>query len=158
MAWKDLEPRRKRNRIGAAALALVLLGAGAWWIARPSADAGPRAPSASIFRRSAVHVPDSVRIKVQVLNATASRGLARRAMRQLRDAGFDVVEIGTVPSAQRVDTTLVLDRSGHAAWAQLVAVALGGGTVQSRPDSSRYLDVTVLLGATYRPPAETLYP
>jgi hypothetical protein len=95
---------------------------------------------------------------VQVLNATATRGLARRAMRQLRDAGFDVVEIGTVPSADRRDTTLVLARSGHEEWAQLVAELLGGARVDTRPDSSRYLDVTVLLGATYRPPPETLYP
>ena len=44
-------------------------------------------------------VPASVisgeRIRVQVLNATTSRGLARRATFFLRDKGFDVVEIGT---------------------------------------------------------------
>ena len=45
----------------------------------------------------------------------------------------------------------MLDRSKHPAWAQLVARAMGA-TVDSRPDSSRYLDVTVLLGADWRPP------
>jgi hypothetical protein len=106
-----------------------------------------------------VRAPEGVRVRVQVLNATETRGLARRAMRQLRDAGFDVVEIGTVPAAQRRDTTLVLVRSGHDDWARLVAELLDGGArVEPRPDSSRYLDVTVLLGATYRPPPETLYP
>ena len=38
------------------------------------------------------------------------------------------------------------------------ARALGGGQVLSRPDTSRYLDVTVLLGGTWRPPAEPFYP
>jgi hypothetical protein len=30
--------------------------------------------------------------------------------------------------------------------------------VESRPDSSRYLDVTVLIGSSWRPPAEPFYP
>ena len=56
------------------------------------------------------------------------------------------------------DSVVVLDRSGHPEWARLVAEALGGGRVDSRPDSSRYLDVTVLIGASWRPPAKPLYP
>ena len=101
-------------------------------------------------------MPDGVRIKVEVLNATRTRGLARRATFALRDAGFDVVRF-TSDTAQR-DSTLILDRSGHADWAALVVRALGTGRVQSRPDSSRYLDVTVLLGADWRPPAKPFYP
>jgi len=96
------------------------------------------------------------RIRVQVLNATATRGLARRATMFLRDQGFDVVETGTAPS--QLDSTLVLDRSGHPDRAQRVADALGGAPVEARPDSSRYLDVTVLLGRSWRPPAHPLYP
>ena len=96
------------------------------------------------------------RVRVQVLNATRTRGLGRRAMLHLRDQGFDVVEIGTV-SATR-DSTVVLDRSGHADWARRVAAALGGARVELRPDSSRYLDVTVLIGGSWRPPAEPFYP
>lgn len=154
-----LDVRRTRNRVVAGLVLGAALAGGVWWWARPGRDAGPTGASTagSIFRRE-VRAPEGVRITVQVLNATASRGLARRAQRQLREAGFDVVEIGTVPAAQRRDSTLVLARSGKPEWAQLVADALGGGAVQSRPDSSRYLDVTVLLGASYRPPPETLYP
>lgn len=110
---------------------------------------------ASILRRE-VRAPAGVRIRVQVLNATRTRGLARRATFFLRDRGFDVVEVGT--TADTSDAVVVLDRSGHPEWAQLVADALGGGRVESRPDSSRYLDVTVLLGASWRPPAKPLYP
>jgi hypothetical protein len=99
---------------------------------------------------------DGERIRVQVLNATATRGLARRATMHLRDRGFDVLEIGT--ATELLDSTVVLDRSGHPAWAKRVADALGGARVESRPDSSRYLDVTVLLGRSWRPPAQPFYP
>ena len=97
-----------------------------------------------------------MRIRVEVLNATRVRGLARRATMHLRDRGFDVVNVGT--SREVRDSTIVLDRSGHADWAGLVARALGGARVEPAPDSSRYLDVTVLIGATWRPPAEPFYP
>ena len=73
--------------------------------------------------------PDSVRIRVQVLNGTTTRGLARRATMLLRDRGFDVVETGTI-SASR-DTTIVLDLSGHPDWARRVARALGTGAHRS---------------------------
>lgn len=102
-----------------------------------------------------VRAPDAIRIKVEVLNASTVRGLARRAATYLRDRGFDVVYIGS--SSVRSDTTLVLDRSGHPDWAELIAQAMGG-TAVSRPDSSRYLDATVLVGAGWRPPPRPFYP
>jgi len=114
-----------------------------------------RAPQA-VRQRVDAEAPAGVRIRVEVLNATRVRGLARRATMHLRDRGFDVVNVGT--SRDTRDSTLVLDRSGHPEWAQLVAKALGGARVDRAPDSSRYLDVTVLVGATWRPPAEPFYP
>ena len=77
-------------------------------------------------------------------------------MFMLRDRGFDVVEMGTAP-AQR-DSTLVIHVGGPPEWAARVANAFGGARVESRPDTSRYLDVTVLIGASWRPPAEPFYP
>ena len=103
-----------------------------------------------------VRAPANVRIRVEVLNGTRTRGLARRATLFLRDRGFDVVQVATAPATR--DSTLVLDRSGHPEWARLVADALGGARVEARPDSSRYLDITVLLGASWRPPTEPFYP
>ena len=97
-----------------------------------------------------------VRVRVQVLNATKTRGLARRAMLYLRDQGFDVVEVGTTSPAR--DTTIVIDRSGHPEWARNVATSLGMARIETHPDSSRYLDVTVLIGSSWRPPAQPLYP
>lgn len=102
--------------------------------------------------------PPGVRVRVQVLNATTTRGLARRATELLRDRGFDVVDVGTSAAREQGDSTVVLDRSNHPDWAQRVARALGGASVISRPDSSRYLDITVLVGSTWRPPAEPFHP
>ena len=96
------------------------------------------------------------RVRVQVLNATRVRGLGRRAMLYLRDQGFDVVEVGTTKLVR--DSTLVLDRSQHPEWARNVATSLGAAHIETRPDTSRYLDVTVLVGASWRPPAQPFYP
>jgi hypothetical protein len=135
--------------VGRVALGAVLVaGAAVLWARATDGPGGSDRPRPV--------VPEGTRIKVEVLNATRTRGLARRATFALRDAGFDVVRF-TSDTAQR-DSTLVLDRSGHEDWARLVVRALGTGRVESRPDSSRYLDVTVLLGADWRPPAKPLYP
>lgn len=117
----------------------------------------PKVARAVVQLADSSKAPPGVRIKVEVINTTKTRGLARRATQMLRDRGFDVVDVGTGGPVR--DTSLVLDRSGHAAWAATVARILGGGArVESRPDSSRYLDITVLLGGTWRPPAEPLNP
>jgi hypothetical protein len=100
--------------------------------------------------------PAGVRVRVQVVNATTVRGLGRRATFYLRDRGFDVLEVGT--TRERQESTLVLDRSGHPEWARRVAHAMGGARVDARPDSSRYLDVTVLVGLDWRPPSEPFHP
>jgi len=101
-------------------------------------------------------LPDSVRVKVEVLNATTVRGLARRATFHLRDLGFDVVSSGN--SNERLDTTVVLVRSGRMDWGELAAKGLAPARVEARPDTSRYLDLTILLGTTWRPPPETFHP
>ena len=118
-----------------------------------------RAPDslmATSIARGDHRAPDGVRIRVQVLNTTKTPRLARRATRLLRDRGFDVVEIGTVGPA--MDTTVVLDLSGHPEWAESIARVMAPARTRARPDSSRYLDATVLIGRTWRPPAEPLYP
>lgn len=103
-----------------------------------------------------VMAPPNTRVRVEVINATRTNGLARRATRLLRDRGFDVVTYTTSSVLQ--DTTVVLDRSNHPEWAKLVGQALGGARVDARPDTSRYVDVTVVLGSTWRPPAQPFSP
>jgi hypothetical protein len=101
-------------------------------------------------------VPEGTRITVEVLNATDTRGLARQAMFALRDAGFDVVLHGNTP--ERRDSTEVLDRSGHPDWAALAATAMRGARVSQQPDSSRFLDLTILVGRNWTPPSLPLHP
>jgi hypothetical protein len=103
-----------------------------------------------------VRAPEGVRIRVQILNATKTRGLARRATTLLRDRGFDVVEAGTLKQTR--DTTLVLDLSGHPDWANRIAQILAPAKVTARQDSSRYLDIAVVLGESWRPPAQPFNP
>ena len=135
----------------AVALLVIVLSAGAVVMhAR-------RAPSPQFaVRADQPRAPEGARIRVQVLNTTKTRGLARRATRLLRDRGFDVVEIGTV--VPTIDTTIVLDLSGHPAWASAAAKVKAPPRTRVRADSSRYLDVVVLIGSAWRPPAEPLYP
>ncbi len=148
-----LIPRRLRGWLVVGTL-LLLGGVFAW-----SRWGGPAATAdASIAAEEAIEriVPDSVRIRVEVLNGTATRGLSRRATRALRDAGFDVVASGNAP--ERTDSSIVVVRSGQMAWGALAAQALKGARVELRPDTSRYLDLTIIIGARWRPPAEAFDP
>lgn len=128
-------------------LALILGGAGFYALRhyRPR----KAAVAATTVVAPNARAPQGVRIKVEVLNATSTKGLARKATTYLRDRGFDVVEVGT--SREQLAKTVVLDRSHHAGWANLVAAAFGA-EMQEKPDSLRFLDVTVLVGADWRPP------
>ena len=141
---------RRTGLLLAGALALVLIAALARWLGAPVGL--PFGEGTDVPRI----VPEGTRIRVEVLNATTTRGLARRATLYLRDRGFDVVTIGT--ATEKRDSTLVIDRAGNAEWARLVSSALGGAPIETRRDTSRYLDVTVLIGASWRPPAEPFYP
>ncbi len=136
-------------------LVVVALSAGGVWLWRRGATPEARRERAlsAVVERV---VPDSVRIKIEVLNATNIRGLARRGTFHLRDLGFDVVSSGN--STEKLDSTVVIIRSGRPEWAELAAKALGGARIQTRPDTSRYLDLTILLGASWRPPLETFHP
>ena len=139
---------------GGFGLLVAVLGASSVAI-HSRAGTAPLLPSVT-GRQHEVRAPEGVRIRVQVLNTTKTRGLARRATRLLRDRGFDVVELGTV--GPTMDTTLVLDLSGHPAWADAVAKVMAPAHTRARRDSSRYLDVAVLVGSSWRPPAEPLDP
>lgn len=158
---------KRKRRWGRIIVALIILGAaiyGGWSLFRLKGRSG-----LGIFRGASAQsgqtpiadappdarAPAGIRIKVEVLNATSTKGLARRGTLFLRDRGFDVVGSGTTRPPR--DSTLVLDRSGHPDWARLVARAFNA-RMESRPDSSRYLDVTVLLGSNWRPPALPFYP
>ena len=135
-----------------AVVASVLVLAGTVYFRRRPAPV----PSAPRFAGSDTRAPVGTRVSVELFNATRTRGLGRRAVMYLRDHGYDVVTWGTTPELR--DTTVVIDRSGHPEWARLVARALGGARVETHPDSSRYVDVSVFIGTSWRPPAQPFYP
>lgn len=99
----------------------------------------------------------SKRVRVEVLNAAGRAGLAREATRRLRARGFDVVYFGNAGEFGR-DSSVVLDRVGDLRTARSVAGALGIRSVASEPDSSRLLDVTVVLGLDWPPPERSTAP
>lgn len=101
-------------------------------------------------------VPSSDRVRVEVLNGTNTRGLARRATVAMRDAGFDVVSSGN--ATEHPDSSVVIVRTGREDWAALAAKALGGARIQLRPDTSRYVDLTIVIGSLWRPPLQPLDP
>ena len=88
------------------------------------------------------------RVRVEVLNAGGREDMARLATDHLRDRGFDVVYYGNAEEFGQ-DSTIVLDRVAAAA----VARALGTDWVESQPDTTLYLDVTVRLGRGWIPDA-----
>ena len=144
--------KRVRGIVVVLLIAIVAGGAAVWQLRRhPAATAA----QAAVVNPDAM-APAGVRVRVQVLNGTTVRGLARRATFVLRDHGFDVVETGNQKSD--TDTTLVYDLTGHPEWARLAAKLFTPSRVVSTRDSSRYVDVAVVLGTSWRAPAEPFYP
>lgn len=94
---------------------------------------------------SARPVVDRSRIRVDVRNGSGLEGAAIRMTEFIREQGFDVVDFG---NADRFDhaRTFVIDRSGTPGAAREVATALQGVPIGTAADTSRYLDVTVVVG------------
>ena len=106
---------------------------------------------------SLARAPRDRRVRVRVLNASGTRGYARRATLELRDRGFDVVEYETEQGKAR-SGTLIVSHTGHGDWAERLQRAFGTGTIEARPDSLRYVDLTVFVGRDWKPATETLRP
>jgi hypothetical protein len=97
-------------------------------------------------------LPAVMHVRAEVLNGAGRPGLARLATNRLRGEGFDVVFFG---NAARFDHahSVVLDRTGDIAAARAVAAALGIDSVATALDAALLLDVSVVLGADWPPPA-----
>ena len=146
------------RRLAVFAVVLVaLVVTGAAWVVHALRTTTTTSTFAAVLPHDELpRAPDGVRIRVQVLNTTGKHGLARRATRLLRDQGFDVVDMGNGTPA--LDTTIVLDRSGHPEWAAAIAKVIKPAVSRTERDSSRYLDVTVLLGNSWSPPPQPFDP
>jgi hypothetical protein len=115
-------------------------------------SAAPAPPGAETPRVASV--TPSGRVRVQVLNATATHGLARVATTALRDHGFDVVEMGNAGRGTPPQS-VVHDRVGNLPAARLAAAALGISRVDTQRDTTLFVDVTVVLGNDWKPAPET---
>ena len=87
-------------------------------------------------------------ITVEVLNANGRACDARVGTRLLRREGIDVVYFGNADGAT-LDSTTIIVRRGSAAVGEKVRKALGRGRVEVQLDSTKLLDVSVLLGADF---------
>ena len=132
----------------------ALVGSLAWgvWEHFRAPSAAVPAPVPSVGARPAAAPAPAGRVKVQVLNATPTHGLARVATTVLRDHGFDVVETGNAPRGT-APVSVVIDRVGNREAARQAADALGITRVETRRDAGLLLDVTVVLGNDWRAPA-----
>jgi LytR cell envelope-related transcriptional attenuator len=138
-----LEQSRRHWRGLALSAGLVLLAGAVGLAVRPEPKAS--APHESVQ-------PPQARVMVEVLNGTRRQGAARTATRMLRRRGLDVVFLGNADSL--ADSTQVIVRRGDPERARYVAAALGAGKIVVETDTFRRVDVSVILGADFRPKLE----
>lgn len=152
---------RRRKRGGWLVLALVgivALGAAAgWWRSRTAAIPASANGTMAALDDSLARAPQGTRVRVRVLNASGNRGYARLASLELRDRGFDVVDYDTDRAKPR-SSTLIVMHTDHDDWAERLRRAFGRGSIESRPDSLRYIDLTVFVGRDWKPATEALRP
>ncbi len=157
-------PRRRLRRVSAFAFLLLCVGAASsWYLTRSrganTAEDGPAnaEPKPSGLVDSLARAPRGARIRLRVVNATDTRALARRATLFLRDLGYDVVEFDGDRRNTRA-TTLILAHASDTLWANRLQRAMNGSPLKSSPDSSHYVDFTVLLGRDWSPSIQPLRP
>lgn len=141
-----------KSRLQVAAVFLVVLAAGALLGSLVVGLFGWGAPDAPpALRPDAGGLPAGTRVRVEVLNASGTTGLAAEGRRILRAQGFDVVYVGNA-EGWSPDTSVVVDRVGRLAWARAVADSLGIRRVETRQDANKLSDVVVVLGRDWQVP------
>ena len=112
-------------------------------------------PASTLIQDDQVVEPPSAwnRVRVEVLNGAGTPGLAAQARDYLREEGFDVVYYGNAPSFDQ-EVTRVMARTDSGPAARAVAGRLGITAISVEPDSTLFVDVTVVLGLDW--PADTL--
>jgi preprotein translocase subunit SecF len=90
------------------------------------------------------------KIQVNVLNACGKSGLAAKVRNQLRELGFDVVEIGNY--GETIEKSIVIDRLDDKLSSYKVSRALGINeeSITQKIDSTLYLRSTVVIGLDYQ--------
>jgi hypothetical protein len=135
---------RPRLEIAGAALALLICIA---FVASFAFGIGRAPRAADPALEPPLHVVDApvTAGRIEVLNGSGRSGMARAVTGRLRTAGYDVVFFGNAP-ATAGDSTVVIARVADDAVARAVADHLGVSRILSEPDSSLFLEATVVLG------------
>jgi hypothetical protein len=158
MPTEEAPRRQRRGLVIIALVALVVLGASAsWWRIRDQRPIDAAAGTTAAGDDSLARAPINARVRVRVLNASGTRGYARRATLEFRDRGFDVVDYDTERGEPR-RSTLIVSHTGHRDWAERLQRAAATGTIEERPDSLRYVDLTIFVGRDWKPSTEALRP
>lgn len=155
--WPAPRPRRRGWIVALLLVIAIVSGVAAWRRRVDQAAAAAGEVRAAALDDSLARAPRGTRVIVRVVNASGRRGLGRRATLVLRDYGYDVVDFDGAAGGARA-TTEIADHTGHAAWAAHLQRALGTGTIIARADSSRYVDLTVLIGRDWQPPTQPFRP
>ena len=151
-------PRTRRSGLVITVIALIVVAgaAGSWWLrSENTASVGISAGAPQLDPRGMA--PAGQRVRVRVVNTTKSRGLARRASDFVRDLGFDVVDYDSDSKLQ--DQTTVVSHTGHRDWAERLARGVKADTIVTRAESTlHYVDLTLLIGSNWKPPAKAFRP
>ncbi len=92
-------------------------------------------------------------VQVEVLNAGGVSQAGRAGMLLLRRARLDVVYVGNAAGSQRGhERNRILIRRGDTTGVGRVLEALGDAEIIREPDTTRLVDLTVLLGKQFRVP------
>lgn len=130
--------------IAGAALLVAVGAVGAWRVHR-------RPPATDPAVLNLPPLPHHV--TAEVLNVGRVPGAARVATDLVRHGGIDVVFYGGVDSTDKGDgRNRVLVRRRDTTGVGRVLDAIGPADVVSAPDSTRLVDLSILLGRTFAPP------
>jgi len=91
---------------------------------------------------------DQVVVSMEVLNGTASSGMARRTSQLYEDFGFVVNRFGNAESDQ-IEHTVVIDRRGAGRSAEQVAEVIDAQRVITEVTPESDVDVTLILGRDF---------
>lgn len=91
---------------------------------------------------------ENIVIRLEILNATETTGLASRTAELYRSYGFDVVTVGNA-AVENLDETLVIDRVGSDVFAQRTADIIRAPAIEIDVDPSATVDVTIVLGKDF---------
>ncbi len=94
-------------------------------------------------------------VRVEVWNASDMTGAARLGRLALQHAGLDVVQSANADDSLRgTANNRIFVRLGDTVGVGRVIEVLGGADVEMKPDRTRIVDLTVILGSKFVPPID----